>query len=176
MGFPETIQADAVVLRRWRRDYAEVAAAAVQASLPELKPFMPWASEEYDVETAGKFADISDEGWTSGAQRNYAIFDRSGVLVGSCGLHDRVGPGALEIGYWLHSDHTGRGYATMAAIALTQAALAQPGIERLVLKHDVANTASGAVAARAGYHEVGRNEREIAAPGERGIDIIWEYP
>jgi ribosomal-protein-serine acetyltransferase len=64
----------------------------------------------------------------------------------------------------------------MAATALTHAALAQPGVDRLVIRHDAANTASGGVAARAGFREVGRAHREIAAPGESGTDVTWEYP
>ena len=34
----------------------------------------------------------------------------------------RVGPVAIEIGYWIRSDHAGRGYATEAAAILVEAA------------------------------------------------------
>jgi ribosomal-protein-serine acetyltransferase len=49
-----------------------------------------------------------------------------------------------------------------------------PGVERVVIKHDAANGASGAVAAKAGFTEVERVEREPQAPGESGIDVVWE--
>lgn len=164
------------MLRRWRREFVDQAVAAVRASLDELVPFMPWASAAYDRQAAIGFVEHSDEGWSNGTDCNYAIFTPDGELVGSAGLHNRVGPGALELGYWIHSDHTGKGYATMTAVALTRAALALPGIERVVIKHDAANTKSGAVAARAGFREFGRRPDEITAPGEVGIQVTWEYP
>lgn len=176
MDFPEAIDAVGVTLRRWRADYAEQAAGAVKASLADLAPFMPWAHEGYDTQAALNFIELAAEGWDEGSQWAYAIFDKEDRLIGSCGLHDRVGPGALEIGYWLHSDHTGRGYATMAAAALARAALDQPGVDRVVIKHDAANPASGAVARRAGFHEVQRRDHEITAPGEVGVQVTWEYP
>jgi RimJ/RimL family protein N-acetyltransferase len=176
VDFPDVIEAEDITLRRWRPEDAKELAAAVHASLPELLPFMPWAHEAYDAGAAGIFIDIARDGWTDRTQWNYAALDRDGTLVGSFGLHDRIGRGALEIGYWLHSAHTGRGYATMAASALTRAALEQPGVERVVIKHDAANAASGAVAARAGFHEITRMDHEITAPGEVGVQVTWEYP
>ena len=47
------------------------------------------------------------------------------------GLHRRIGPAALEIGYWLHPDYPGRGYATKAVSALTEAALSLHHINRV---------------------------------------------
>lgn len=171
---PETIEAGELTLRRWEPAWAEEAAKAVRASLPQLRPFMPWANEEYDVEAARGFIDLSADQWRDRTAFNYAVFTAAGELVGSCGLMARVGPGALEIGYWIHSGHAGRGYATAAAGALARIALAMPGIERVVIHHDAANVASGRVAAKAGFVEVDRVEREPTAPGHSGVDVVWE--
>lgn len=176
MDFPGVINANKVTLRKLRLEYAEDVAAAVKASLTDLARFMPWASEGYNVHAARVFIETATDGWRAGSQWNYAIFDTHGTLVGSCGVHDRLGPGSLEIGYWLHSEHTGRGYATMATAALTRAALDQPAVRRVVIKHDAANPASGAVAERAGFREVERRDHEITAPGEVGVQVTWEYP
>jgi len=54
------------------------------------------------------------------------------------------------------------------------AALALPGIDRVAIRHDAANAASAAVAARAGFVEVRRVDREPQAPGETGTDVISE--
>jgi len=96
-------------------------------------------------------------------------------IVGSAGLHSRVGDGGLEIGYWVHGDWTGRGIATNATAALTDAALALPGIERVEIYHDAANLASGRIPAKLGYARLGeRQARDLgpAAPGETGTYLL----
>lgn len=163
-----------MVLRRWETRFAEAAADAVRASIAELTPFMPWATAEYDVDAARGYVSQTAQQWRNGEAFDYAVFTRSGDLVGSCGLMARMGPGVLEIGYWIRSGHTGRGYATQAADALARVGLAMPGIERVVIRHDVANPASGAVAAKAGFTEVDRVPHERTAPGESGEYLIWE--
>lgn len=171
---PEMVNAGEIVLKRWDSQWAEELATAVRASLKELTPFMPWAHLTYDDESARTFLRSADEEWDKGISFGYGVFTTVGELVGACGLMTRIGPGALEIGYWIHSAYAGRGYATRAASALAQVGLSMPGVERIVIKHDAANPASGAVAAKAGFTEVGRGERTPEAPGESGIDVTWE--
>ena len=74
----------------------------------------------------------------------------------------------------MRTAYTGRGYMTAAVEALARVALTLPGIERVAIHHDVANTASAAVAAKAGFVEAGRVECEPEAPGETGTDVIRE--
>jgi RimJ/RimL family protein N-acetyltransferase len=85
-----------------------------------------------------------------------------------------MGEGVLEIGYWIHSARTGRGYATVVASALAEAALALPGIDRAAIRHDPANAASGRVADKAGFVHVGEVVHEPTAPGETGTHWVWE--
>jgi RimJ/RimL family protein N-acetyltransferase len=97
----------------------------------------------------------------------------NGTPVGGGGLHRRIGPAGLEIGYWIHVDHVHRGYASELAAALTTAAFALPRIERVEIHHDRANTASAAVPRRLGYTLTDEQPREIVAPGQEGIGWIW---
>jgi ribosomal-protein-serine acetyltransferase len=94
-------------------------------------------------------------------------------VVGSTGLHRRRGPGVLEIGYWVHVDHIGKGYATEIADALTTAAFTVAGIERVEIHHDKANVASAGVPRRLGYTVADETADEITSPGEVGIDCRW---
>ena len=171
---PEIINAGELVLKRWQPEWADQAVAAVRESLPELKAFMPWATDAYDVEESRAYLEKSVEEWDTGVAYNYAVFTANGDLAGSIGAMTRMGPGVLEIGYWMRTPYTGRGYMTAAVEALTRAAFALPGIERVAIRHDAANGASGAVAAKAGFVEVSRVEREPRAPGETNTDVIRE--
>ncbi|MFF1482503.1 GNAT family N-acetyltransferase [Streptomyces sp. NPDC058301] len=87
----------------------------------------------------------------------------------------RIGPGGLEIGYWIHPAWTGQGLATMAAAALLREAFRLPGVELVEIHQDEANKASGAVPRRLGFTEIGRQPRseEPTAPGEVGVEVIW---
>ena len=82
-------------------------------------------------------------------------------IVGGCGLHRRVGPGGLEIGYWVHAAWTRRGLATAAVRQLAAEAFADPAIAFVEIHHDPANVASGAVAAVAGFTRVAAAPRAI---------------
>ena len=134
---PETLSHGQVSLRRWRQDDAAALLAAVLQSQQDLRPWMPWA-DHYDQDSAAGYLRQCEEQWASGSAFAYAIV-AGGQIVGSAGLHDRVGGGGLEIGYWVHSAWTGRGIATDAAAALTLAALAIPGVGRVEIHHDAAN-------------------------------------
>jgi ribosomal-protein-serine acetyltransferase len=171
---PEMIAAGDLVLKRWEPAWAEATAVAVRESLPELKPFLPWATDDYDVESTRSFIDSSSAEWDNGTAFNYAIFTADGEFAGAIGLMTRMGPGVLEIGYWMRTSYAGRGYMTAAVEALTRVAFTLPGVERAAIRHDVTNGASAAVAAKAGFVEARRIEREPQAPGETGTDVIRE--
>jgi RimJ/RimL family protein N-acetyltransferase len=171
---PEMINAGELVLKRWEPAWANEATAAIRESLPELKTFLPWATDAYDVEASRTFIETSVTNWGEGTTFNYAIFTAVGDLAGGIGLMTRMGPGVLEIGYWMRTPYTGRGYMTAAVDALTRVALVLPGVERVAIRHDVANAASAAVAAKAGFVEVSRVDREPEAPGETGTDVVRE--
>ena len=57
----------------------------------------------------------------------------------------------MEIGYWIHVDRIGQGLATEVSRALTDAAFAIPGIERVRIQCDDENIRSARVPAKLGY-------------------------
>lgn len=171
---PELINVGELVLKRWEPAWADEATVAVRESLPELKPFLPWATDDYEAEASRAFIEKSVEDWGKGITFNFGIFNAAGDLIGGIGLMTRMGPGVLEIGYWMRTAYTGRGYMTAAVEALARVALSLPGIKRVAIRHDAANAASAAVAAKAGFVEVSRVDRAPEAPGETGTDVIRE--
>jgi ribosomal-protein-serine acetyltransferase len=160
-------------LRRWRASDADTVYRMVMESLEHLLPWMPWASG-YRRDDAVRFTAQSEQDWESGDAYQYAITTED-VIVGSCGLMRRIGPGGLEIGYWLHPAYTGRGLATAAVAALVGQAFALPDIERVEIVHDEANIASSGIPRRLGFTEIERRTRPrgAAAPGEVGIGMVW---
>ncbi len=112
--------------------------------------------------------------WSAGGDAYYAVI-LDETIAGSCGLHRRVGPRALEIGYWTHARYLRRGVASNAAELLTHAAFQLPHIEHVEIHHDKANTASGGVPRRLDYRLI-REQPEpdrALAPADTGVDCIW---
>lgn len=162
-----------VTLRRWRDTDAIALHTVVQESIEHLRPWMAWVADGYSMAAATDFVTATAEDWAAGRAYNYAIFV-SGRLAGAASLMARVGPGGLEIGYWLHPSHVGRGVATRAASLLAEEAF-RAGVRRVEIVTDVANFRSAAVPRRLGFVEVERRSppQEPLTPGEDGVDVVW---
>jgi RimJ/RimL family protein N-acetyltransferase len=164
-----------VVLRRFEAGDTDSLYAAVDANRDHLRAHMPWADEGRQELEA--FVHDAIAQWDRGADRNYAIVEATGGgFLGGCGLHDRIGAAAREIGYWLMADATGRGIVTAAARALTEAALAIDGVCRVEIHCDEANARSAAVARRLGYRLDRVEVDAVSAPGDLGRSMIWVWP
>ena len=162
-----------VVLRRWRADEADTLFALVAASLEHIRPWMPWAKGNYSLLSAKTFLADEPVGWATGADLAFALLTADGVHAGAAGMHRRIGPGGIEIGYWLHPAYTGQGLATQAASLLTGAAFELPDVDRVEIHHDAANDRSAAIPKRLGFVEISRAPREKQMPAEVGVEVIW---
>jgi RimJ/RimL family protein N-acetyltransferase len=165
---PYRIETARLVVRCWEPRDAPLLKAAIDSSLDHLRPWMPWAAAEptsldEKIELLRGFRGRFD----SGEDFVYGIFsaDDSDVL-GGCGLHSRVGDDALEIGYWIRQDSTGKGLATEATAALTRAAFLAER-ERVEIHVDPANDASCRIPQRLGYVLEGRLRQRLA-PSDEG--------
>lgn len=158
-----------VTLRRYRADDLDAVFQAVTESLDHLRPWLPWAAD-YTKDSAAGFLAKAAADWAGGTEYNYAII-ADGALAGGCGLMSRIGPGGLEIGYWVHRAWTRRGLATAASAALVEAAFRLPGVDRIEIVHDELNVASAGIPRKLGFTEVGR--RPLDMPPPTGTGIVW---
>ena len=97
-------------------------------------------------------------------------------ILGVIGLHRRVALGGIEIGYWVHAAHAGRGLGLAAARVVTETAFSLPDIERVEIHTDQANVRSASIPARLGYRLDRVDVREPQAPAETGRIQIWIQP
>lgn len=170
---PTPIVTERLVIRPWTDDDVDALTEAITASIEHLRPWMKWAAHEpLSHDQRLEAIDRSRKGWEAGDDFTLGIF-LDGEAIGGTGLHPRVGPGGVEIGYWIHLDHTGRGYATEAASALSRVALSLGGIDRVEIHHDVANVVSARIPAKLGFTRTEERRRDIAAPGESGVEWVW---
>lgn len=153
-----------VVVRHWREEDAAALTRAVAQSLEHLRPWMPWAAEE-PKSTVARRALIQrwERERLAGGDEYLAIWV-DGRLAGGCGMHRRIGPGGLELGYWVHPGFIRRGVATEAARRLCERAFAAPSIDRVEIHHAPANVASAGVPARLGFERV---------PATASAEWVW---
>ena len=158
-----------LTLRHWTEDDAADINAAVAESVEHLKPWMPWAS-------APPMTLDERKAWIremSGRQNEVFGTRLDGEIVGACGFHRRVGPRALEIGYWVHGDHVCRGIATEMVRRLTEMAFAREDIDHVEIHHDRANIASQRVAIKAGFTHVLDRPEPRQGPADSGTERVW---
>jgi ribosomal-protein-serine acetyltransferase len=170
---PERIETDGLLLRRWDVNDAETLERVVGENDDHLRPWMPWMDQE-PMRFAERVALLGQwqAEWEQGGDVILGIF-RGDEVVGSCGLRRRIGSGGLEIGYWIARGFLREGLATAVARALTETALAIPGIDRVEIHHDRVNKASAGIPARLEYEFVGERPSTPSAPAESGIEWVW---
>ncbi len=162
-----------LVLREWRAGDASAQVQALADSRAHLAPWMAFANEPLPTpaEQIPRF-----RAWQarrrSGGDAIYGMFV-DGRVAGGCGLHWRLGPDGLEIGYWVHVDYTRRGLASRAAALLTDTAFSLDQITHVEIHHDVANIASAGVPRTLGFLLVGESPSASTAPGESGVQRCW---
>ncbi len=170
------IRSSRLLLRCWNPSDAPMLRTALEVSWAELQRWIPWVFAERQTlpELELRLQEYRDD-FVAGKNALYAVMDPGGTEVwGGAGLYRRVGPGALEIGYWVRSDRTGRGIATEAASLLTLEGFELTGIERIEIRCDPAHVASAAVPRKLGYRHretlVGRPE----GSEEGGDTMVFE--
>jgi RimJ/RimL family protein N-acetyltransferase len=165
---------DGVVLERATPAHVTSAVASINESLEHLRPWMAWAQEPATAEAIGKVYADADAGWAARTEFTYVVVDAAtGKVIGGSGLHGRLGPNGLEIGYWVHVDRIGRGLATEVARALTGAAFTIPGIERVRIQCADDNVRSARVPAKLGYRHVRTHVPDDGPCAEQPTQV-WE--
>lgn len=150
---PDLISTDRLELRAPDLSHVAELTQAVRDSLPELKLWMVWATDDYNEEGCESSLREAIAAFVTKRDLRYHVFEKAtGRLIGSTGLHRiRWDVPRFEIGYWLTSPRTGNGFTTEAALALTRIAFQQLGAKRVEIRCDDQNLASAAVAVKCGY-------------------------
>jgi RimJ/RimL family protein N-acetyltransferase len=172
---PYRIVTERLVARCWEPRDAPLLKEAVDSSLDDLRPWMPWAHDEPQtvdekVQLLRRFRGQFD----LGENFVFGLFSREeSEVVGGSGLHRRVGEGALEIGYWIRSSRAGAGLATEGAAALTRGGVVLCGADRIEIHTEPGNERSIAIPRKLGYVEEARLRRRLyAVPGGEPRDAV----
>jgi RimJ/RimL family protein N-acetyltransferase len=173
---PRRVETERLVLRCYDPSDAQLLRDALDDSIDHLRAFMPWAHEEPKPleESLERLTRFRDE-FEAGQNFTYGIFppDES-ELLGSTGFHPRVGPRALEIGYWVRASRTRSGIATESTAALTRVAFEQCEVDRVELRIIPENAPSLGVPRKLGFVEEATLRRRLPwLPGEPFHAVVF---
>lgn len=172
----ERIESERLVIRCWHPQDAPALKDAIDSSLGQLREWVPWAMDEpSSVHTLEKRLGAMREDFVAGHDWAYAVFEAGeSRLVGGAGLHPRGTTDHLEIGYWIRTEASGRGYATEVASALCRAAFRQTVVDRVEIHCDIENARSAAVAQRLGFARDREFRQEVPTlRGSHRNTIVW---
>ena len=148
---PEEIVSERLSLRAPHPRYAAEMNAAIAESLPELRRWMPWAQTLPTLPESRQQQIQAREAFLAREDLQLILF-QGDRIIGSSGLHriDWDIP-KFEIGYWVRTPDSGRGYATEAVEALERFAFDSLGARRIEIRSATTNWASRAIPERLGY-------------------------
>jgi RimJ/RimL family protein N-acetyltransferase len=156
------------VIRCYEPRDAPLLKDAIDSSLEHLRPWMPWAEHEPQTleEKTALLRTFRSE-FDAGENFVYAIFsaDESEQLGGS-GLHPRIEPGGLEIGYFVRASATRQGIVTESTAAVTRVGFEVCGADRIEIRIEPGNEASFGVPRKLGFLEEATLRRRL--PGRAG--------
>ena len=123
-------------------------------SYEDLSKFLGWAERNPKIETTRQNMIRAKENFENSKEELRFIVQRKADnrIVGCVGLIIRnLEIPYLEIGYWVRSSESKKGYVGMAVQLLEEYAVKELKVKRLEIKMAESNTASTQVAKRAGF-------------------------
>ncbi|WP_339227443.1 GNAT family N-acetyltransferase [Oceanobacillus sp. FSL K6-2867] len=151
--FPEEFLTERLIIRIPRPGDGKAVYEAIQASINELKPWMPFARQEQtaqDVELNIRSAYIS---FLKREDLRLLVFHKeTGAFIASSGLH-RVNWAIpkFEIGYWIDTRFSGKGYMSEAVRGIVNFAFTELDAKRLEIRCDTRNQKSRAIPEKLGF-------------------------
>ena len=126
--------------------------AAVQASAEGLGRWMPWCHADYSMDEVKAWLATCQRAWSQGTSYPFLIIGpESHEVIGSVDINQiNRDHNFGNIGYWVTSAHSGKGFATAAVKLVAQFGFAEIGFNRLEIVVQVENVASRRVAEKAG--------------------------
>jgi RimJ/RimL family protein N-acetyltransferase len=153
LDFPDSFETERLTIRAPRVEDAQELIDAVSESLPELRPWMPWAKEAPTLDFEITRLRQALARWITREDLLMHVYLKgtSTFVLGS-GLH-RIDwrSGKFETGYWVRTRFMGQGFVTEAVHGITAFAFRHLHANRVEIRCDAQNIRSAAVARRCGF-------------------------
>ena len=162
------LSGESIIIRRHRPDDKDLMYDALRESLDELIEWMSWCHPDLSRNETVERSESRDKAWNGREEYSFLIIDkRTGLFAGACGLNDiSKTNNYANLGYWVRTSATGKGYATSAVRLLTSFGFEDAGFHRLEIIAAVDNKASQRVAEKAGAQREGILRNRLTIHGK----------
>lgn len=162
------LETERLVLQRFSRRDAASVDDAIRASLTDLHQWLPWARLDYNTADTAAFLRESTLAWKEDRAWDYSIRLRQDPHrhIGNISFWTVSKLGKIfEIGYWVRSDETSRGYCSEAVEKILDEGFNHLGYHKAVLRIAVGNEPSDRVAEKLGFTREGVLREELLIRG-----------
>lgn len=169
--FPSEFYTDRLFIRMPKPGDGKVVYDAIQASIQELKPWMVFAQKEQTEEEIEESIRKSHIQFLQREDLRLLVFsNETGEFIASAGLH-RINWDIpqFEIGYWIDSRFSGKGYMVEAAKGITDYAFTELKANRVEIRCDSLNKKSRAIPEKLGFKLEGILESASVTVDENGL-------
>lgn len=169
MLFPkQKLQGERIVLIKAKKSFktAKLHIAEVQDSLPELSPWLNWATPKYKIEDSYEYLLDCEKKWKERVDFTYVIATRKIPFMGTISATVNENNKRVEIGYWISTKYAGNGYMQEAVLLLEKEFFGL-GFNRIFIRTDVLNTKSANVAKKCGYVFEGVSRQSLWVAAEK---------
>jgi ribosomal-protein-serine acetyltransferase len=164
-----------LMIRPFRRRDVGPLNDAIEVSLCDLQPWLPWV-EGYDRGVAQRFVRESVAAWAERRAYDFTIrlTDQPDRHIGNVSIWQTSAQNDIgEVGYWIRSDESGKGYGAEATTRVVQLGFEEMGLHKVQLRIAVGNIRSERIAKKLGFVYEGtlRDEVKVA---DRWLDhTVW---
>jgi RimJ/RimL family protein N-acetyltransferase len=149
------IKTNRLIIRPPKQGDAKPLNEAINRSIAEISPWLPWASDP-SLKPTEEFIERGIEQWNTVDQTEFPMIIElrsNNQIIGASGFNEKSQPDVpmFEIGYWIDSQHSGNGYVTEAVNAITQYAFDKFNAVRVQICTQLENKKSISVAKRCGF-------------------------
>jgi len=166
---------DALLLRAFRPEDAQAIFEAVAESKRELAPWLPWCHEKYTIADTVEFLNGRGAAFQKDGEHGFVIIERAtDRFVGATGIN-QLDKTALRanLGYWLRTSATGRGYAVTSTLMVARWAFESLALERIEIVVATGNDRSQRVAQRAGAKREGIARKRLRVGDAQHDAVIF---
>ena len=135
--------------------FVEEVARVVQENLAHLKPWMPWAVDDYGLEHARQWIEGAEKAAREdGTFGSVIMFD--GNIIGALGIHRLdLQNKHTALGYWIDHRYEARGIVTRCTRVLIDYLFDKMELNRVQINCNVENVRSRAIPERLGFTQEG---------------------